>query len=106
VNVVHPEPLEVRHEQGARRVVLAWDDGHASPYPLDYLRSWCPCAGCQGHTLAPRYLDLVGQELVRIAPVGNYGVSFAWQDGHDTGIYTFRYLRALCPCPDCGGEKL
>ena len=36
---------------------------------------------------------------------GNYGVSFAWRDGHDTGIYTFRYLRALCPCAECGGEK-
>ncbi|HXU82084.1 MAG TPA: hypothetical protein VN914_11845 [Polyangia bacterium] len=35
----YPEPLEVRHEKGARRLVVSWDDGHTSVYPLDYLRS-------------------------------------------------------------------
>ena len=61
----HPEPLEVRHEKGARRLSIAWDDGHTSVYSLDYLRSWCPCAGCQGHAPTARYLDLVGQDLDR-----------------------------------------
>ena len=37
--------------------------------------------------------------------VGNYAVSFTWQDGHNTGIYSFRLLRQLCPCEACGGEK-
>ena len=51
----HPEPTEVRHEKGARRVVVTWEDGHVSTFPLDYLRSWCPCAGCQGHALEARF---------------------------------------------------
>jgi DUF971 family protein len=101
----HPEPVEVRHEKGARRVVIEWDDGHVAAYGLDYLRSWCPCASCQGHTGSIRYLDLVAPELVHLDSVGNYGVSLAWQDGHSTGIYTFRHLRQLCPCAECGGEK-
>jgi DUF971 family protein len=101
----HPEPLEVRHEKGARRIVVPWEDGHVSVYPLDYLRSWCPCASCQGHAPTARYLDLSGQDLAALEAVGNYALGFTWQDGHSTGIYSFRLLRGLCPCEACGGEK-
>lgn len=99
------EPIEVRHEKGARRVVVSWDDGHISILPLDYLRSWCPCASCQGHAPTASYLDLSGQDLAALEAVGNYALGFTWQDGHSTGIYSFRWLRALCPCEACGGEK-
>jgi len=46
-------------------------------------------------------------ERLSVAPVGNYALQFGWSDGHDTGIYTFEYLRKLCPCPEClpGGLK-
>lgn len=101
----YPEPVEVRHEKAARRLVVEWDDGHRSTYPLDYLRSWCPCASCQGHAARNRYLDLRDQELEHLEAVGNYALVFTWQDGHDTGIYSFRLLRGLCPCDDCGGER-
>lgn len=100
-----PEPVEVRHETGPRRLTVSWDDGHVSSYGYDYLRSWCPCASCQGHRPDTRYLDLSGQQLARVEPVGNYALSPLWQDGHDTGLYTFRFLRGLCPCEGCGGEK-
>jgi DUF971 family protein len=100
-----PEPVELRHEKGARRLVVTWDDGHVSPFPLDYLRSWCPCAGCQGHDPVTRYLDLHDQQLVRVDPVGNYALTPTWQDGHNTGLYSFRLLRQLCPCDACGGPK-
>jgi DUF971 family protein len=36
-----------------------------------------------------------------VAPVGNYALQFVWSDGHETGIYTFEYLRKLCPCSQC-----
>jgi DUF971 family protein len=100
-----PEPVEIRHERSARRVVVLWEDGHESIFPLDYLRSWCPCATCQGHSPNARYLDLHDQELVQIEGVGNYAVALTWQDGHNTGIYSFRLLRELCPCGACGGAK-
>jgi DUF971 family protein len=101
----YPEPLEVRHEKAARRLVVSWDDGHLSTYDLDYLRSWCPCAGCQGHAPTARYLDLHGQDIALLEGVGNYAIAPTWVDGHSTGIYSFRLLRGLCPCDDCGGEK-
>ena len=100
-----PEPVEVRHERSARRLVITWDDGHVSPFPLDFLRSWCPCASCQGHSADSRYLNLHDQELTHLEAVGNYAVAPTWADGHNTGLYSFRLLRALCPCEACGGEK-
>ncbi len=100
-----PEPTEVRHEQGARQLVVVWDDGHVSTFGCDYLRSWCPCAACQGHAPRARYLELDGQQLAHIEAVGNYALAPTWQDGHSTGLFTFRLLRSLCPCDDCGGEK-
>ncbi len=99
------EPVEIRHERSARRVVVTWEDGHVSVLPLDYLRSWCPCAVCQGHAPTAKYLELRGQELMHVEAVGNYAVSLTWQDGHNTGIYSFRWLRQICPCQECGGEK-
>ena len=99
------EPVEVRHEKGARRLVVTWDDGHVSTYPLDYLRSWCPCAGCQGHDPVAKYLNLQGQEMKHIEAVGNYALAPTWADDHSTGIYSFRLLMHLCPCEAHGGEK-
>ena len=55
--------------------------------------------------LRARYLDLTNQELVHLELVGNYALAPTWADGHNTGIYSFRLLRGLCPCDDCGGER-
>ena len=105
MSATYPEPVEIRHEKGARRVIVEWDDGHVSTYPIDFLRSWCPCASCQGHALKAKYLDRTGEVLLQVDLVGNYAMTPTWQDGHNTGIYSFRLLRGLCPCEDCGGEK-
>ena len=74
----YPEVVEARHEQSARRVVLTWADGHISTYPVDYLRSWCPCAGCQGHEPVAKYLHLTDQKLVTLEGVGNYALALNW----------------------------
>jgi DUF971 family protein len=47
-----------------------------------------------------------GTERVSVTAVGNYALSFGWSDGHDSGIYTFEYLRKLCPCAQCLPEGL
>jgi DUF971 family protein len=105
MSIGEPEPSEIRHRRGARTLEIDWSDSHRSVFPLDYLRSWCPCAGCQGHAATPSYLGLTGQSLHHIEAVGNYAVTLAWADGHDTGIWNFRRFRELCPCDSCGGEK-
>ncbi|TMA13633.1 MAG: DUF971 domain-containing protein [Deltaproteobacteria bacterium] len=64
-------------------------------------RGYCPCAACQGHGGGIKFVSVSNAQLAEISAVGNYAIEFCWQDGHNTGIYTFEYLRSLCPCPDC-----
>ncbi|OFV88732.1 MAG: hypothetical protein A3J75_02420, partial [Acidobacteria bacterium RBG_16_68_9] len=89
-------------EEGKLRIT--WNDGHVSEYPLAYLRGWCPCAVCQGHGGRRRYVDAPMADLTSIAVVGTYALNLNWSDGHDTGIYSYRYLRELCPCCRPSGE--
>jgi len=86
-----------------RELAVKWADGQESFLPLEQLRRACPCAGCNGET------DILGNvyknpekpltpqafELVRLAAVGGYAVQPHWADGHNTGIYSFDYLRRL-----------
>ena len=99
-------PLTEAHRNAARRQLdLAWADGHRASFDYDYLRGWCPCAGCQGHVGEPLYRP-TGRpvEPLDIQPVGNYAIGIQWSDGHATGIYRYDFLRAICPCPVCQGD--
>jgi len=94
-------PTEVRRDVDARTVRVTWHDGHVSEYPFAYLRGWCPCAACQGHGGEKHYVEGQNTELTSLNVVGRYALGLIWADGHDTGIYAYRYLRSLCPCTDC-----
>jgi DUF971 family protein len=78
---------------------IRWDDGHTSRHRLDVLRAACPCARCQGHSpeesLNLRPVQFPGIKLTDLAPVGRYAYNFVFSDGHNTGIYTLRFLREL-----------
>lgn len=78
---------------------VTWDDGEVTEYPWEALRRACPCAYCQGEG---SYAGNVNESTVftepqttlkQIYPVGRYGLTPEWGDGHDTGIYTFKMLR-------------
>lgn len=100
-----PALTEARRLTAERRVRLTWSDGHTAEYDDDYLRGWCPCAGCQGHSfLKIRFQPPAHPVTVEtIKAVGNYAISIAFSDGHGTGIYRFDFLREICPCERCGG---
>ena len=104
-------PVRVKAPRNARSMEITWADGHASAYPHEILRGYCPCATCQGHSGTIKFVpggeiearfkpggDLVVRDIQQ---VGNYALQLVWGDQHDTGIYTFRYLRALCQCDAC-----
>lgn len=93
-----PYPMEVYRRADGEQVRIVWSDGHVSLYPWPYLRGWCPCASCQGHEGERHFVRAATSDLVMIFAVGRYALGFRWADGHDTGIYSYRYLRALCPC--------
>ncbi len=101
--MANPTPVEIRRI-GTRAVRILWDDGHQSEYQNRYLRDRCPCAECRER---PRLtLPIVGSPAEEIYParvglVGRYAVSIQWSDGHDTGIYSYRTLREICPCARC-----
>jgi len=93
---------------------VTWGDGHASVYPLKYLRAECPCASCrtarQEAKSNPFRVFAAGEQapipvVVDVEPVGRYGIRFTWKDGHQAGIYTFQHLRELCPCDACKAAR-
>ena len=73
------------------------------------MRFACPCALCVDELSGIRRLreESIGTDVHPLAmdPTGRYAIRFVWSDGHSHGIYTFEYLRALCPCPICMGTR-
>jgi DUF971 family protein len=92
-----PSPTEVRRLPATRSLRLTWSDGTVTESRYDFLRGWCPCAGCQGHgALRLRFHPPAAPVTPEaIEPVGHYALSIVWSDGHGTGIYRFDLLRRL-----------
>ncbi|HET6279582.1 MAG TPA: DUF971 domain-containing protein [Polyangia bacterium] len=84
---------------------IKWDDGHETVYAARDLRLACRCALCVEETSGKVILDPANVpanvRAKNIGLIGQYGISVHWTDGHDTGIYNFRDLRANCACPVC-----
>ena len=99
-----PIPSEITRANVADIRIL-WKGAHNSVYPARYLRLRCPCAGCVDEWTGKRFLreSEVPQEIVpsSLELVGRYGLRVYWSDGHSDGIYTFNFLRELCPCSEC-----
>jgi DUF971 family protein len=88
-------PTAVKAPHGADVLTLTWADGRVHAYPHRILRGYCPCAGCQGHSGRLVFVEPGSLDLRDLGQVGNYALSLTWADGHDGGIYSFRYLRRL-----------
>jgi len=104
---LRPKNIQVSKKRGL--LIVDWEDGHHSEYPLAGLRAACPCATCKGgHENmggpgSPEMLEvpLVSSKATELAEaeiVGNYAINLRWMDGHRYGIYGWEYLRQLCPC--------
>jgi DUF971 family protein len=90
-------------QQVGEELAIKWDDGSENYIPLEKLRRFCPCAGCKGE------VDIMGQlhkgpdqpltpaslQLRVVNPVGAYALQPVWGDGHQSGIYSFDYLRRV-----------
>ncbi len=92
-----PRPTEITLHQQSGVLDLAFDDGKRYALPVEYLRVFSPSAEVRGHGPGQEVLQ-VGKSTVgikAIEPVGVYAVKFVFSDGHDTGIYSWEYLREL-----------
>jgi DUF971 family protein len=91
-----PRSIEIDNERG---ISVEWDDGTTSLLDLGTVRANCPCAECRGLRERGSIVGLsqAGATPLRINDaefVGAWGISFAWSDGHATGIYSWELLRA------------
>lgn len=88
-------------------IEIEWQDGHVSSFSAEILRRRCPCAVCKAvegreagmiprYLLPPKKIHILGAQ-----PMGWYAFQFQFSDKHDTGIYSYEFLRQNCPCPQC-----
>jgi DUF971 family protein len=97
---------------------IDWSDGHKSHYTFPYLRDACPCATCDDERektgvpmeeapkpkgALPMYREPA--RPIEVTPVGKYAISFVWNDNHRAGIYSWEFLRMMCPCEGCRAKR-
>jgi DUF971 family protein len=125
-----PAPIDTRkkpasvkiHVSTGKGVDITWGDGHASHFDFIYLRENCPCASCNDErdkkaaerpapanatapvasSVLPMYKPKPGARSAQ--PVGHYAIKLDFTDGHSTGIFSYDYLRTMCPCEDCARD--
>ncbi len=111
-----PTAVKIHVKTGAG-VDITWADGHQSHFDFPYLRDNCPCATCNdergkkeafaGAAPAPSPVLPMFKPKPRAqsaTQVGNYAIQINFTDGHSTGIFSYDYLRSMCPCADCAKE--
>jgi len=92
-----PWPTELRVDPAKKTLTVAFDSGERHALSAEYLRVESPSAEVQGHGPGQKQI-VTGKENVTIQalePVGNYAVRIRFDDGHDTGLYTWDYLHEL-----------
>ena len=113
-----PKSVKVNLTKGTG-VDIEWADGHVSHYSFVYLRDACPCAMCNEERdkarrkpgeppkLAPGALPMFKPTArpVSAEAMGKYAIRFKWNDDHDLGIYSWKFLREVCPCAECKADN-
>ena len=92
-----PTPTEIRLKKASRTLLVSFDDGSEFQYSCEYLRVHSPSAEVKGHGPGQETLQ-TGKEDVGISsiePVGHYAVRLIFDDGHDSGLFTWEYLHEL-----------
>jgi DUF971 family protein len=109
------KPTDVKvHVKTGAGVDITWADGHSSHFDFPFLRDQCPCATCndeRGKKESAASFNLPASPLLPMykpkpransaTQVGNYAIQIVFNDGHSTGIFSYDYLRSVCPCEAC-----
>jgi DUF971 family protein len=117
-----PRPIDQRkkptsvtiHVKSGAGVDIDWTDGHSSHFDFVYLRENCPCATCNDERTKKQSTAAMNLPSSPLLPmykpkpraqaatqVGNYAIQITFNDGHFTGIFSYEYLRNICPCEEC-----
>ena len=90
-------PSTINYRRQTRELTLSWPDGREAALAAELLRVYSPSAEVRGHGVGERKLQ-AGKKHVKITaiePTGNYAVRLVFDDGHDSGLYTWDYLADL-----------
>ncbi len=95
--MIEPAIEEIKLRRRSRVLEVAFDDGMRYALPFEYLRVHSPSAEVQGHGGGEGVLvvDKEGVGIRAVEPVGQYAVRLVFDDGHDSGLYTWKYLHEL-----------
>lgn len=91
------QPTEITLHQHSRELEIAFSDGSRHRLPYEFLRVYSPSAEVRGHGLGQEVLQTGKQDVnvLGIEPVGSYALKISYDDDHDTGLYSWEYLRYL-----------
>jgi DUF971 family protein len=92
-----PVPTEIKLHRQSHALELHYEDGTVFRLPCEYLRVYSPSAEVRGHGPGQGVLQLDKQDvnISEIEPVGHYAVKLSFDDGHNTGLYSWDYLYEL-----------
>jgi DUF971 family protein len=94
------EPTQIIEDSDSE-LSISWADGIETKYVASNLRRSCPCASCVNEWTGERMLkaESISDDLTfsNLSLVGRYALNFVFSDGHDTGIFSFNYLREMQP---------
>lgn len=92
-----PQPTEITLHAASRVLEIAFDDGQRFRLPFEFLRVYSPSAEVRGHGPGQEVLQVGKREvtIVQLEPVGYYAVQPTFSDGHNSGIYSWKYLYDL-----------
>ncbi len=93
----HEPPRELRLSNGGKLLQVSFEDGRAWDLSAELLRVESPSAEVQGHSAAEKRTvgGKLNVKITGVDPVGNYAVRLTFDDGHDTGLYTWEYLNRV-----------
>lgn len=112
------KPVTVRvHVTTGTGVDISWADGHSSHFEFLYLRDRCPCANCKDERTKKTEVEhaaMAATSGTSVLPlfkpkpkarhaevIGRYAIQLEFTDGHSAGIFSYDYLRMICPCEEC-----
>jgi len=92
-----PKPTDIKLHQKSRVLEISFDDGSHFELPCEFLRVYSPSAEVRGHGPGQEVLQLNKEKvnITGIEPVGNYAIQLDFDDGHNTGIYSWETLYVL-----------
>ncbi len=106
ISADEPESIQVDRDGN---INVSWPDAHRGRHTPHVLRLNCECAQCKDEDTGRKLVDPkrvpLDIKITGVNPVGRYGLSIAFSDGHNTGIYAFNKLRKICECEKCIESK-